>query len=240
MITDWRKSLDAIAERALSVNIDREGGSSRKDLKSFPAEVQDEMGYALRDAQFGGRRVNAKVLTGFGGRACWRSSTISTGRRTARSTRSDSRARYTCCMPLTLVLYDVTSTYFEGRTCPLARHGYSRDQKKGKLQIVFGLLGSAQGCPVAVEVFPGNTGDPKTLAPAVERVCTRFGLKRVVLVADRGLLTEARVEAELRPLEGRLDWITALRAPAIRKLFEEGDLQLSFSSAKTGDPAFAL
>jgi hypothetical protein len=127
----------------------------------------------------------------------------------------------------TLVLYDVTSTYFEGRTCPLAKHGYSRDQKKGKLQIVFGLLCSAQGCPVAVEVFPGNTGDPKTLASAVEKVCTRFGLKRVVLVADRGLLTEARIEAELRPLEGKLDWITALRAPAVRKLFEEGDLQLS-------------
>jgi len=127
----------------------------------------------------------------------------------------------------TLVLYDVTSTYFEGRSCPLAKHGYSRDQKKGKLQIVFGLLCTAQGCPVAVEVFPGNTGDPKTLSSAVEKVCERFGLKRIVLVADRGLLTEARIEAELRPLEGKLDWITALRAPAIRKLFEEGDLQLS-------------
>jgi transposase len=89
----------------------------------------------------------------------------------------------------TLILYDVTSTYFEGRTCPLAKHGYSRDQKKGKLQIVFGLLCAAGGCPVAVEVFPGNTADPKTLASAVEKVCERFGLKRVVLVADRGLLT---------------------------------------------------
>jgi hypothetical protein len=127
----------------------------------------------------------------------------------------------------TLILYDVTSTYFEGRTCPLAKHGYSRDQKKGKLQIVFGLLCAAGGCPVAVEVFPGNTADPKTLASAVEKVCERFGLKRVVLVADRGLLTEARIEAELVPLEGKLDWITALRAPAIRSLVEEGDLQLS-------------
>jgi hypothetical protein len=127
----------------------------------------------------------------------------------------------------TLILYDVTSTYFEGRTCPLAKHGYSRDQKKGKLQIVFGLLCAAGGCPVAVEVFPGNTADPKTLASAVEKVCERFGLKRVVLVADRGLLTEARIEAELMPLEGRLDWITALRAPAIRSLLADGDLQLS-------------
>jgi hypothetical protein len=127
----------------------------------------------------------------------------------------------------TLVLYDVTSTYFEGRSCPLAKHGYSRDGKKGTLQIVFGLLCTAEGCPVAVEVFSGNTADPTTLASAVEKVCERFGLKRVVLVADRGLLTEARIEAELRPLAGRLDWITALRAPAIRKLVEEGDLQLS-------------
>jgi hypothetical protein len=127
----------------------------------------------------------------------------------------------------TLVLYDVSSTYFEGRTCPLAKHGYSRDQKKGKLQIVFGLLCAAGGCPVAVEVFPGNTADPKTLASAVETVRERFGLKRVVLVADRGLLTEARIETELAPLGGSLDWITALRAPAIRSLVEEGDLQLS-------------
>jgi hypothetical protein len=127
----------------------------------------------------------------------------------------------------TLVLYDVTSTYFEGRSCPLAKHGYSRDGKKGTLQIVFGLLCTGEGCPVAVEVFSGNTADPTTLASAVEKVCERFGLKRLVLVADRGLLTEARIEAELRPLEGRLDWITALRSPAIRRLVEEGDLQLS-------------
>jgi hypothetical protein len=127
----------------------------------------------------------------------------------------------------TLVLYDVTSSYFEGRTCPLARHGYSRDGKKAKLQIVFGLLCTAAGCPVAVEVFPGNTADPATLASAVEKVRERFGLKRIVLVADRGLLTEARIEAELVPLEGKLDWITALRAPAIRTLVEQGDLQLS-------------
>lgn len=126
----------------------------------------------------------------------------------------------------TLLLYDVTSTYFEGRTCPLAARGHNRDGKKGKLQIVFGLLCTAEGCPVAVEVFPGNTADPKTLASAIEKVRARFGLSRVVLVADRGLLTEARIEAELRPTEG-IDWITALRAPAIQELVESGLLQLS-------------
>jgi hypothetical protein len=126
----------------------------------------------------------------------------------------------------TLLLYDVTSTYFEGRACPLAAHGHSRDQKKGKLQIVFGLLCTAEGCPLAVEVFPGNTSDPQTLASAIDKARERFGLRRVVLVSDRGLLTEARIEAELRPVEG-LEWITALRAPAIRKLVEEGELQLS-------------
>jgi hypothetical protein len=126
----------------------------------------------------------------------------------------------------TLLLYDVTSTYFEGRTCPLAAYGHSRDRKKGKLQIVFGLLCTAEGCPVAVEVFAGNTADPNTLSSAIEKVRSRFGLSRVVLVADRGMLTEARIEAELRPTEG-LDWITALRAPAIQDLLAEGVLQLS-------------
>jgi hypothetical protein len=126
-----------------------------------------------------------------------------------------------------LVLYDVSSIYFEGRTRPLAKHGYSRDQKPGTLQIVFGLLCTAEGWPVAVEVFPGNAGDPKTLASVMETVRERFRLKRVVLVADRGLQTAAPIEAELRPLAGRQSWTTALRAPAIRRLVEEGDLQLS-------------
>lgn len=126
----------------------------------------------------------------------------------------------------TLLLYDVTSTYFEGRKCPLAKYGHNRDQKKGKLQIVFGLLCTADGCPIAVEVFPGNTSDPETLSSTIEKVRSRFGLKRVVLVADRGLLTEARIEAELRSAEG-LEWITALRAPAIQELVASGTLQLS-------------
>lgn len=126
----------------------------------------------------------------------------------------------------TLLLYDVTSTYFEGRSCPLAAFGKSRDGKKGKLQITVGLLCAADGCPVAVEVFPGNTGDPRTLASALHKVRERFGLRRVVFVGDRGLLTQARIDKELRSEEG-VEWITALRAPAIRNLVEGEVLQLS-------------
>ena len=125
----------------------------------------------------------------------------------------------------TLVLYDVTSTYFEGRTCPLARFGYNRDGKAGKLQIVFGLLCTAEGCPVAVEVFEGNTGDPSTLANQVNKLKERFSLERVVLVGDRGMITAARLEETVKP--AGLDWITALRAPAIRGLVEAGAIQLS-------------
>ena len=124
----------------------------------------------------------------------------------------------------TLVLYDVSSTYFEGRSCPLAQFGHNRDGQKGKLQIVFGLLCNQQGCPVAVEVFEGNQGDPKTLAKQIEKVRERFGLKRVVFVGDRGMLTGARIAEELKPVEG-LDWITALRAPSIRSLVQQGVLQ---------------
>jgi transposase len=126
----------------------------------------------------------------------------------------------------TLLLYDVSSTYLEGRCCPLAARGYSRDGKPGKMQLVFGLLTTAEGCPVAVEVFAGNTADPATLASAVSKARERFGLKRVVWVADRGLLTNARIEAELRP-DPDFGWITALRAPAVQALREEGVLQLS-------------
>ena len=125
-----------------------------------------------------------------------------------------------------LVLYDVSSTYFEGRSCPLARLGHSRDGQRDRPQIVFGLMTNAAGCPVAVEVFEGNTGDPKTLAPQITKLRARFGLKRIVLVGDRGMITDARIEAELAPVEG-LDWITALRAPVIAALVNEGSLQLS-------------
>ena len=125
-----------------------------------------------------------------------------------------------------LVLYDVTSTYFEGRRCPLAHWGYSRGGKKGKLQIVFGLLCDKEGCPVSVEVFDGNTGDPSTLASQVKKIRERFGIKRVVLVGDRGMITEARIREDLEGIEG-LDWITALRASQIRTLVNSGSLQLS-------------
>jgi len=121
----------------------------------------------------------------------------------------------------TLVLYDVSSSYFEGRACPLAAIGHSRDGKKGTLQIVFGLLCNADGCPVAVEVYEGNTGDPTTLKDQIEKVRHRFGLSRVVFVGDRGLLTSARIREELEPIDG-LDWVSALRAEQIRKLAKDG------------------
>jgi Transposase DDE domain len=125
-----------------------------------------------------------------------------------------------------LVLYDLTSSYLEGRCCELARHGYSRDGRSDKLQIVFGLLCAADGCPVAVEVFEGNTADPATLAAQIDKLKARFNLARVVLVGDRGMITSARIEADLKP--AGLDWVSALRAPAIRKLAEDGGpLQLS-------------
>jgi len=125
----------------------------------------------------------------------------------------------------TLVLYDVTSTYFEGRTCPLARLGYSRDGKRGKLQIVIGLLCTAEGCPVAVEVFEGNTGDPSTVPNQVDKLKQRFKLERVVLIGDRGMITAARIEETIKP--AGLNFITTLRAPAIRSLAEAGSIQLS-------------
>jgi hypothetical protein len=125
----------------------------------------------------------------------------------------------------TLVLYDVSSSYLEGRCCELARLGYSRDGKKGKLQIVYGLLCAPDGCPVAIEVFEGDTGDPRTLAIQIDKVKKRFALERVVLVGDRGMITQARLDAEIAP--AGLDWITALRAPAIRTLVEAGTLQMS-------------
>jgi len=124
-----------------------------------------------------------------------------------------------------LVLYDVSSSWLEGRCCELARFGYSRDGKKGKLQIVYGLLCAADGCPVAIEVFEGNTADPMTLATQIDKLKARFGLSRVVLVGDRGMITSARICDELKP--AGLDWITALRAPQIRALLDTGAFQLS-------------
>ena len=126
----------------------------------------------------------------------------------------------------TLVLYDVTSTYFEGRCCPLAGYGYSRDERRHNLQIVLGVLANQAGCPVACEVFEGDTADPKTVAAQIQKLRERFGLKEIVLVGDRGMLTQARIEAELRPLQG-LEWITALRSVQIQELVADGALQLS-------------
>jgi len=125
----------------------------------------------------------------------------------------------------TLVLYDVSSSYMEGRCCPLAKRGYSRDCRRGTLQIVYGLLCAPDGCPVAIEVFEGNTADPMTLAPQIEKLKQRFHLDRVVLVGDRGMITEARIAEDLK--SAGLDWITALRAPAIKELLNSGALQLS-------------
>ena len=125
----------------------------------------------------------------------------------------------------TLVLYDVSSAAFEGRTCPLGAIGHARDGVKGRRQIVYGLLCSTAGVPVAIEVFEGNTADPKTLARQITKLKTRFGLQRVCLVGDRGMLTNARIRDELRP--AHLDWLSALRAPQIKTLLEDGALQLS-------------
>ena len=123
-----------------------------------------------------------------------------------------------------LVLFDLTSSYFEGVTCPLAKIGYSRDGKRGTLQVNYGLLTDARGCPVSVSVFEGNVADPKTLLAQVEKVKTSFGLDRLVMAGDRGMISNVQIEA-MRKLDG-VDWITALKSGAIAKLAEGGHLQL--------------
>ncbi len=130
----------------------------------------------------------------------------------------------------TLVLYDVSCAAFEGRTCPLGAIGHPEDGVRGRLQIVYGLLTSKDGIPVAIEVFAGNTGDPTTVASQVTKVTDRFGITKVVLTGDRGMLTAARLREDVRP-QG-LDWITALRAPQVKKLARDGDLQLSLSGVQ--------
>jgi len=129
-----------------------------------------------------------------------------------------------------LVLYDVTSSYFEGRKCPLARYGHSRDKRSDRLQIVYGLLCDSEGRPLAVEVFEGNTGDPGTLGAQVEKIRKRFGIDNIVLVGDRGMITAARIREDLKP--NGLDWITALRSPSIRKLCDQRAVQMSFFDDK--------
>src|SRR5213594_302349 len=122
-----------------------------------------------------------------------------------------------------LALYDLTSSYFEGVSCPLAALGHSRDGKKGKLQVNHGLLTNGGGCPVAVSVHPGNTGDPKTLMPQVQKIRQRFGIKNFVLVGDRGMISQKQVD-ELKDLEG-IDWIAALKPAQIRKLINQREIQ---------------
>jgi hypothetical protein len=140
----------------------------------------------------------------------------------------------------TLVLYDVSSSYMEGRCCPLAKRGYSRDGKKGTLQITYGLLCAPDGCPIAIEVFDGDTADPMTLATQIEKLKQQFRLDRVVMVGDRGMITQARITNEIKSVG--LDWITALRAPAIKGLLQSGALQLSLfdqrDMASITTPAF--
>src|SRR6266436_4195502 len=129
-----------------------------------------------------------------------------------------------------LVLYDVSSSFYEGRTCPLAQFGHDRDGKKGLPIIVYGVMTNGDGCPVAVEVYPGNTGDPKTVADQIDKLRERFALSRVVLVGDRGMLTQPQID-KLKQHPG-FGWITALTSTAIRELVKQGALQLSLLDQK--------
>jgi transposase len=126
----------------------------------------------------------------------------------------------------TLVLYDVSGSYYTGRRSALVKFGYNRDGKRGFPQIVYGLLCNAEGCPVAVEVFEGNTSDPATLGPQIKKIRGRFGIQRVVFVGDRGMITSRRIVEDLRDVDG-LDWITALRADSIKKLASQGVVEKS-------------
>src|SRR5580700_3216293 len=129
-----------------------------------------------------------------------------------------------------LVLFDLTSSTFEGTTCPLAELGYSRDGKPGTLQVNYGLMTSSSGCPVSVSVFTGNTGDPKTLLPQVEKVRSAFGIGSLVMVGDRGMISNVQIEA-MRMMEG-VEWITALKTGAIAKLADDGTLQFDLFDEK--------
>lgn len=123
-----------------------------------------------------------------------------------------------------LVLYDLSSSYFEGTTCPLAKLGHNRDGKKGKLQVNYGLLTDVRGCPVAVSVFEGNTADSKTLIPEVQRLRQDFGIERLVMVGDRGMISHKAID-QIRQTDG-VGWISALKSVSIRSLIEQGHLQL--------------
>jgi transposase len=125
-----------------------------------------------------------------------------------------------------LVLFDVSSSYYTGRKSELIKHGYSRDHRQDRPQIVYGLLCDSEGRPIAIEVFPGNTADPPTFTQIVARARKRFGINRLILVGDRGMITSARINEDLRGVEG-LDWISALRTEGIRKLLDAGEIQIS-------------
>ena len=125
-----------------------------------------------------------------------------------------------------VVLYDLTSSYFEGITCPLAALGHDRDGKKGKLQVNYGLLTDDRGCPIAVSVFPGNTLDHQTLMSQTEKMRDQFGIQTMVVVGDRGMITQKLIDTELRGIPG-VDWITALKSGAIQKLVNDNQIQLS-------------
>lgn len=144
----------------------------------------------------------------------------------ARQTRIENKLAKKHLRDGTLVLYDVSSSYYTGRQSELIEFGYNRDGKPGEPQIVYGLLCAPEGCPVSIEVFSGNTADPTTFTAQVNKLRQRFGIRRVVFVGDRGMITSKRIEEDLRPVEG-LDWITALRNDSLRKLVQQGTIQVS-------------
>jgi hypothetical protein len=144
----------------------------------------------------------------------------------ARQTRIETKLAKKHLEDGTLLLYDVSGSYYTGTHCSLAEFGYPRDRKKGFPQIVYGLLCNAAGCPVAIHVFPGNTGDPSTLPTQIDKVRKRFGIQRVVMVGDRGMITSRRITESMRGVPG-VDWITALRADSIKKLASQGIIQAS-------------
>ena len=130
-----------------------------------------------------------------------------------------------------MILYDVTSTYIEGKKCQLGRYGYNRDKKRGKLQIVWGMLCNKEGCPIAVEVWAGNTSDTTTLAKQIRKVKEKFGIEKIVWVGDKGMITETRIREEMAEAEG-IEWITSLRRVQIKELLKQEEMQLSLFDEK--------
>ncbi len=122
-----------------------------------------------------------------------------------------------------ILMLDVSSSYFEGQSCPLAQYGYSRDHRRDRPQVIYALLCTAEGCPLAIEAFAGNISDSMTLSDQVVKIRERFGLAKVILVGDRGMISQARIDEDLQP--NGFAWITALKAPTIRKLVKQGQIQ---------------